>query len=558
MTSFRPDQYESMVESLREKTRLASLRAEISGAFNRWEDLDVVLQSCTEALVRNLDAAFARIWVLDKAGETLELRASAGLYTHLDGPHGRVKVGDFKIGRIAKNLKPHVSNTVPTDPEVSSPDWARREGMVAFAGYPLTLDGKALGVVAFFSKNPLSQDVLNELAPIADGIAQWIKRKQAEIALVEQEEWLNVTLRSIGDGVVATDTQGRVTFLNPVAETLTGWSSDEALGQPLEKIFQIVHEETRQPVENPVAKALREQRIVGLANHTVLVTRQGVETAIDDSASPIRDKKGAIIGVILVFHEVTEQRKVEREKAALAEILERKVAERTEQLQETVRSLEGLSYSIAHDLRGPLRSMEAYSTALLEDCPDLSPLARDYAQRIGASACRMDGQINELLAYGQLAHREIPLQRVSADEVATHAIAGLQAMIDESRATVILDPLGEAMANSTVLEQVVTNLLTNALKFIKPGAAPHIHLWSERRGERLRLFVRDSGIGISPQHLERIFKIFERLDPRHYPGTGIGLAIVHKSVQRMGGTVGVESQPGEGSTFWVELPHFHE
>ncbi len=559
MTSLPAGQYESMVHSLQEKARLASLRAEISGAFNRWEDLDVVLQSCTEALVRNLDAAFARIWVLDKAGEVLELRASAGLYTHLNGAHGRVKVGDFKIGRIAKNLQPHVSNTVPEDPEVSNPDWARREGMVSFAGYPLTLEGRALGVVAFFARKPLSQDVLHELAPIADGIAQWIKRKQAEIALVEQEEWLNVALRSIGDAVVATDTHGRVTFLNPVAEALTGWSSGEAIGRPLESIFHIVHEETRQPVENPVAKALREQRIVGLAHHPILINRQGVETSIDDSASPIRDKKGAIIGVILVFREVTEQRKIEREKAALAEILERKVRERTAQLQETVRSLEGLSYSIAHDLRGPLRSMEAFSSALLEDCGhELGPLARDYARRIGAAARRMDGQINELLNYGQLAHREIPLHAVSTDEVVGHAIASLQGMIDDSHATVILDPLGQVMANPTVLEQVITNLLTNALKFTRPGVPPHVHLWSERRGDNLRLFIRDYGIGISPLHLDRIFKIFERLEAGHYPGTGIGLAVVQKSIQRMGGTVGVESEPGHGSTFWLELPHVHE
>jgi two-component system NtrC family sensor kinase len=180
MSLLETESQAAMVESLREKARLASLRAEISEAFALKEELDVVLQACTEALVKNLGAAFARIWVLDAAGETLILRASAGLYTHLDGAHGRVRVGDFKIGRIAKNLKPHVSNSVPTDPEVSNPEWARSEGMIAFAGYPLTMEGKALGVVAFFSRTVLSNDVLDELEPIADGIAQWIKRKQVE------------------------------------------------------------------------------------------------------------------------------------------------------------------------------------------------------------------------------------------------------------------------------------------------------------------------------------------------------------------------------------------
>jgi PAS domain S-box-containing protein len=548
-------EYEAMMASLEEKARLASLRADISGAFNHSGDLDVVMQACTEALVRHLDAAFARIWILDKAGEVLELRASAGLYTHLDGPHGRVKVGDFKIGRIAKNLKAHVSNTVPTDPEVSNPEWAAREGMVSFAGYPLTMEGKALGVVAFFSKNRLSEDVLKELVLIADGIAQWIKRKQAELELVEQKELLNVTLQSIGDAVVSTDTEGRVTFMNPVAEALTGWNSSEALGHSLEKIFRIVHEGTREPAENPVAKALRENRIVGLANHTILMTREGKEIPIDDSASPIRDGKGKVIGVILVFHDITARRQVEREREAQAAILENRVRERTAQLEESIRSLEGVSYSIAHDLRGPLRSMEAFSSALLEDCPaELSPAAHDYALRIVAAARRMDVLIQELLTYGQLAQQEMPLERISLDEVVGRTLASLEGLIRQSHAEIQVGRLGCVKANVTGIEQAVVNLLTNALKFVKPGMPPQIRINSEKRGDRLRLLVSDSGIGIPHRYVDRIFKIFERLDPKTYPGTGIGLAVVQKSVQRMGGTVGVESMQDQGSTFWIELP----
>jgi PAS domain S-box-containing protein len=550
-----PEEHQALLESLEEKARLASLRADISEAFNSWGELDSVLQTCTDALVRNLDAAFARIWVLDKPGEILELRASSGLYTHLNGPHGRVKVGDFKIGRIAKNLKAHVSNTVTTDPEVSSPEWAKREGMVSFAGYPLTMEGKALGVVAFFSKNHLSEDILNELAPIADGIAQWVKRKQAEAALVEQQELLNVTLRSIGDAVVSTDTQGKVTFLNPVAETLTGWSSHEALGQPLEKVFNIISESTRQPVENPVVKALRENRVVGLANHTILITKAGRETPIDDSASPIRDAKGKVIGVILVFHDITARRQAERDREAQAGILENRVKERTAQLEETVRSLEGVSYSIAHDLRGPLRSMEAYSSALLEDCSaEISATAHEYATRIAASARRMDALIKELLNFGQLAHQEIPVERVSVDDAVNRAVASLEGVIEQSGAEITVTHLGWVIANATILEQVLLNLLTNGLKFVKANTVPRIEVGSERRGERLRIQVRDHGIGIPNRYIDRIFKIFERLDPKTYPGTGIGLAIVQKSIQRMGGTVGVESAQDQGSTFWIELP----
>jgi PAS domain S-box-containing protein len=743
MPSYTSEQYEAMLATIGEKAQLAMLRAEINAAFNRPGDLDVVLQACTEALVKNLNAAFARIWVLDKTGQVLELKASAGIYTHLDGPHGKVRVGDFKIGRIAQNLKAHVSNSVTTDPEVSNPEWALREGMISFAGYPLTLEDKALGVVAFFARHPLSADVVDELKPIADGIAQWIKRKQAELALRDQQELLDVTLRSIGDAVVATDTAGKVTFLNPVAETLTGWRLDEAIGQPLEIVFNIVNESTRQPVENPVSKALREKRIVGLANHTVLITRDGHETAIDDSASPIRNDQGEIIGVILVFHEITARRKAEREREealrqaedakreaeilnrvglslaselelskvvqlavdagrelsgaefgaffynatdeeesnfahcalsgvgpeafaklgltrttpllsstfsgagmlrvndmateghhakilelkdgskptafysflaasvvsrsgivlgglffghsepfkfsemsarlvegisgqassaldnshlygalskakaelmAQANALEERVSERTARLEETIKSLEGVSYSIAHDLRGPLRSMEAFSTALLEDCSnEISATAHDYAKRIVAAARRMDALIKELLTYGQLAHQEIPVTRISVDEVVTSAVASLESTIREGRAQVSVAPLGTVRANATILEQAVINLLTNALKFVSKGEVPRIEIRAERRHDKLRLIVQDSGIGIAPQHQGRIFRIFERLDPKSYQGTGIGLAVVQKSVERMGGRVGVDSMPQKGSAFWIEL-----
>jgi PAS domain S-box-containing protein len=743
MPSYSTSQYEAMLATIGDKARLASLRADINASFNRPGELDGVLQACTEALVNHLNAAFARIWVLDKPGTVLELRASAGLYTHLDGPHGRVKVGDFKIGRIAKNLKAHLSNSVATDPEVSNPEWAVREGMISFAGYPLTLEGKALGVVAFFARRPLSQDVINELEPIADGIAQWIKRKQSETALVEQQEWLNVTLRSIGDAVVATDTSGNVNFLNPVAEVLTGWKMEEALGQPLESVFNIVHEETRRPVENPVSKALREQRIVGLANHTVLISKDGTETAIDDSASPIRDEKTEIIGVILVFHEITARRKAEREReeslqlaqgarreaevlnrvgrslaselelnkvvqiavdagrdlsgaefgaffynatdeegsqfahcalsgvtqkgfaqlgltrttpllasafagsgmmrindmkaeghhseileledgsapkpfysflaasvvsrsgmvlgalffghtepfkfsemssrlvegmagqsasaldnshlfgalakakaelTAQANVLEQRVSERTARLEETITSLEGVSYSIAHDLRGPLRSMEAFSSALLEDCSqELTPTAHDYAKRIAASAHRMDALIKELLTYGRLAHQEMPVTRVALEEVVATAVTSLDASIRESSAKISIGPLAHVRANATVLEQAVINLILNAIKFVKNGSIPVIRIENRPFDGRVRLFIKDSGIGIAPRHQGRIFNIFERLDPKHYEGTGIGLAVVKKSVERMGGRVGVESDLNQGSTFWIEL-----
>ena len=299
--------------ALKEQVRLLTLNAAVGTALVRADQLRPMLQRCAEALVEHLHGAFARIWTLNPQGDVLELQASAGLYTHLDGPHSRVPVGKYKIGLIAQERQPHLTNTVVGDPRVSDQEWAQREGMVAFAGYPLIVEDRLVGVMAMFARHPLTESTLDAMASVANEIGLGVERKQAQERLWEQREWLRVTLASIGDAVIATDTEGRVTFLNGVAQELTGWTQADAAGQALETVFHILHEQTRQPVENPVEKVLREGVVVGLGNHTVLVARDGSERPIDDSAAPIRDTTGEMIGVVLIFRDVTEQRLADRE-----------------------------------------------------------------------------------------------------------------------------------------------------------------------------------------------------------------------------------------------------
>ncbi len=178
-------------------TRQTALIADVGIALNATDPLPVMLQTCTEAVVRHLDAAFARIWVLNAAENVLELRASAGRYTHLDGAHSRVPVGALKIGLIAQERRPHLTNDVPNDPRVSDPDWARREEMVAFAGYPLTVGNRLVGVLAMFAHQPLGEETLAILASVARMIATGIARKQAE---ERQQEEIQIaeTLHHVG------------------------------------------------------------------------------------------------------------------------------------------------------------------------------------------------------------------------------------------------------------------------------------------------------------------------------------------------------------------------
>ena len=184
---------------------------------------------------------------------------------------------------------------------------------MAFAGYPLVVEDRLVGVWATFSRRPMSELTLRAMDSVATAIGLGIERKRAEEELARSEAWLATTLASIGDGVVVTDERGLVKFLNPVAEGLTGWPADRAVGRPVAEIMRIIAEPTRRPAEDPVGRVIREGAIVGLANHTLLIARDGTETAIEDSAAPIRDARGGLIGVVMVFRDATAQRRHEAE-----------------------------------------------------------------------------------------------------------------------------------------------------------------------------------------------------------------------------------------------------
>jgi signal transduction histidine kinase len=236
--------------------------------------------------------------------------------------------------------------------------------------------------------------------------------------------------------------------------------------------------------------------------------------------------------------------------------LEQTVAERTSKLRETIAQLEAFSYSISHDMRGPLRAMQQYSQILLDDYSEQIPCqARDYLGRILRGAHRLDRLIQDVLTYSRAARVAIPIGAVDLDKLVRDIIQQYPAFQPPKAEVNVTTTLPKVLANEASLTQCISNLIDNAVKFSRPGETPKVKVYPGGFNGRVQIWIEDNGIGIAPENHQRIFNIFERIHhDREYEGTGIGLSIVKKTVERMGGDVGVESRVGYGSKFWIKLP----
>lgn len=393
-------------------------------------------------------------------------------------------------------------------------------------------------------------------AQIERQAAEIERRQRSEAALAEQRRLLEVTLASIGDAVIATDEHGRITFANPIAESLTGWRQAEARGQPLSSVFNIVREGTGETAENPVEKVLREGKVVGLANHTVLRRKDGREIPIDDSAAPIRRGVNDLSGVVLVFRDVTERKRIEQEREHLLE------AERSARIsaERASRMKDEFLATISHELRTPLNAILGWSQVLRSTGARGDEL-RQGLEIIDRSARAQAQIIEDLLDMSRIISGQIRLdvQRVELLPVIESAIETIlpAAEAKEIRVVRTLDPqAGPVSGDPNRLQQVFWNLLSNAIKFTPKGGRVHVLL--ERVNSHVEVSVIDTGAGINPEFLPRLFERFSQADSsttRHYGGLGIGLAIVKQLVELHGGAVRAKSGgEGQGATFLVTLP----
>jgi PAS domain S-box-containing protein len=360
--------------------------------------------------------------------------------------------------------------------------------------------------------------------------------------LDESEESFRLLVDSVLDyAIYMLDPDGNVISWNAGAQRLKGWQSREILGRHV-SVFHTADS----VAEGRPQHELRVAREQGVFREEARRQRKdGSEFFADITLTALYDKNRTLRGFAKVTRDITERK-----------LAEQRMAEQNKALQAVNAELQSFAYSVAHDLRAPLRAMRGFSQALMQDYGTLlDDTGLDYLQRIAGAAVRMDDLIEDLLSYARLGQEEIPLKAVSLNVVAEVAKDQVSALAREAGGTIIVEEsLPVVRGSLTVLIQILVNFLSNGLKFTKPGVAPVVRIWSEQDEYVVRVWVEDNGIGIAPEHHARVFEVFQRLHGvGQYEGTGIGLAVVRKGVERMGGKVGMESQLGNGSRFWFEL-----
>ena len=384
-----------------------------------------------------------------------------------------------------------------------------------------------------------------------------IERNAMEEALFTERERAQVTLNSIGDAVACTDVSGNLTFLNLMAERMTGWTLQEAVGRPLADVIRIVDATSHESIPDPADGAIRQDRTVHVPSNSILVRRDGSEIPIEDSIATIHGRDNGAAGAVIVFRDVSAARASQQQLSAVRNELERSNLE-----------LEGFATIASHDLQEPLRKIQAFGDRLAEHSAGaLDDEATDYLRRMTNAAARMQSLINDLLEYSQVIIRPEPPEPVDLGLVVSEVLSDLDERIRMTGGEVFVGPLPTILASPLQVRQLFQNLIANALKFHPAGVAPKVQIeavpYSESRGPKGRrnrpsgweIRVRDNGIGFDSKHAEKIFAPFQRLNGRQeFEGTGMGLAICRRLAAFLGGTITATSRPGEGATFIVILP----
>ena len=392
-----------------------------------------------------------------------------------------------------------------------------------------------------------------------------LQRYELEMNLKKREQWFATIFKSIGDAVIVVDVKGCVKLLNPVAEVITGWKQDDALGKDLKEVFNIINEETRLPAQSPVLKAIENSVTVHLPDRIILISKNDVEILIDDSAAPIKADDGEITGAVLVFRVTNRKQTQEPTLLLQTKQLEAQIAE----LQRLNQLKDDFLNTVAHELRTPLANittaiqmleivLDQQGELLSEPNLEITPTAH-YLQLLRDQCEQELSLLDDLLDLQKLdadAH-SLTLTDVNLQDWLLHVLETYQERFKDNQQSLqvnIAPNLPLIVTDLSSLTRILKELLHNACKYTPTGE--QITITTDSEANKIQLRVSNSGVEISTEQLPYIFDKFYRIpnsDPRQQGGSGLGLALVKKLVEQLGGEITVESLAGQ-TTFVVDLP----
>jgi two-component system phosphate regulon sensor histidine kinase PhoR len=524
------------------------LLSRVSEHLSGDRDQQSIIQFVTKALVEDLGVAFARIWLFESATSELVLCSSAGLYTTLNGQFSRITLGQSVVGKIAASRRPITINDVASEPELGDPEWAVANGIQSFAGYPLIARNRLLGVLAFFHHEPLTDEQVKLLEPLARQVALALEQAQfcvaqhtvqhnaqtlASIATTRAMQ-LSATLAAMTDGVWACDRRGRLLMINDAAFSMLGLRPRDVQLARLDDLPDLFEDDcTAREAGFGLPLALRGETIrTELMLHLRVSKRKPMTVAV--TATPMTDDAGRVMGAVAVVRDITQHKAMENMKDNFLSVA-------------------------AHELKTPVTALKGYTQLALRrlrTSEDQTRLERPL-QTIGEQAERIAHLVDNFLDVSRIqdGHLELYCQPFDLVETVRESIEQYRQTAPWHRLELNAPRLLPIVADRMRITQVIENLLDNAIKYSPVGSAVQVAI--ERSAREVKVVVHDDGIGIAKDKLAYVFEPWYQAHAEQHGdvgGMGLGLSIAHEIVERHGGSMWVESTEGKGSSFGFKLP----
>ncbi|UQN09573.1 ATP-binding protein [Deinococcus sp. QL22] len=440
----------------------------------------------------------------------------------------------------------HAKHNQTQGNQADFPDAASVQHVNTVASLPVTVQGTTLGILTFvvFTPHPWTPTDKAVMETVVHSLGLALERAQGIRDLARVSRFNELILNSVGEGLTGVDLQGRTTFANPAALHLLGYVAADFIGQPQHPLIHHTRADgTPYPRDTcPVYAAFTEGQAQAVQGE-VFWRPDGTSFPVEYTSTPIRNQAGAVEGAVLAFRDITQRQQAETALRRTNEELRRSNAE-----------LEQFAYIASHDLQAPIRAVASFAGILDRKYgPQLDDRGKLYLRHIMESGDHMKQLVDDLLAFSRVHTERREPQPTDANTVFDQVAYRLQT--DSPEAALTRDTLPVVLADPHQLDQLLQNLISNGLKYHRDGTEPQVHVSVQQDGLSWRFAVQDNGIGIEAQYFERIFEIFQRPHGRDtYQGTGIGLAVCKKIVERHGGRLWLESTPGAGSTFFFTLP----